>query len=150
MNAKRESAQSNPAESNTFFRRAVAAARSVINDADRLVDLVEEATRKLDAADRRGPLSSALADAGALFRMIRAYARRTYTTIPWESLVLAVAALLYFVSPIDLVPDWIPVIGYLDDAAVIAFVAWSIRADLDKFREWEAHQKGGPDGEAST
>ena len=91
-----------------------------------------------------------LADAGALFRMIRACAKRTYSATPWESLVLAVAALVYFVSPIDLIPDPIPVIGYIDDAAVIAFVALSIRSDLDNFRKWEAQSKEGPDGETST
>jgi len=137
-------------ESNTFFRRALEAARSIAQSADRLLDLVEEATRKLDAAESPGPLTSVLADAGALFRMIRACAKRTYTATPWESLVLAVAALVYFVSPIDLIPDPIPVIGYIDDAAVIAFVALSIRSDLDNFRKWEAQSKEGPDGETST
>ena len=85
-------------ESNTFFKRALEAARSIAQSADRLLDLVEEATRKLDAAESPGPLTSVLADAGALFRMIRACAKRTYTATPWESLVLAVAALVYFVS----------------------------------------------------
>ena len=52
-------------ESNTFFRRALEAARSIAQSADRLLDLVEEATRKLDAAESPGPLTSVLADAGA-------------------------------------------------------------------------------------
>jgi uncharacterized membrane protein YkvA (DUF1232 family) len=36
--------------------------------------------------------------------------------------VLIVAALLYLISPVDLVPDWIPVAGLLDDAAIAGLV----------------------------
>jgi len=140
----------NPPQSNTFFRKALEAARPVAKSADRLLTLVEEATRTLDAEQNRGRLKAVLADAGALLRMIRAHAKREYTVVPWESLVLAVAALLYFVWPIDLFPDAIPVIGYVDDAAVISFVVSSIRSDLDAFRGWEAGRNEDPNGETST
>ena len=48
----------------------------------------------------------------------------------WTSKVLVAAALAYVISPIDLIPDFIPVIGYLDDIAVIALVAGVVGADL--------------------
>jgi uncharacterized membrane protein YkvA (DUF1232 family) len=51
---------------------------------------------------------------------------------------LSSTALLYFVTPSDLFPDFIPVAGYVDDATIIAFVVNAIKADLDKFLEWEA------------
>ncbi len=43
------------------------------------------------------------------------------------------AALLYFVNPIDLVPDFLPLVGYLDDAAIIAVCFKIIQADLRKY-----------------
>jgi len=76
----------------------------------------------------------------ALFRLLQAYIRHEYTDIPWGSIVLVVVAIFYFVSPIDLIPDWIPIAGYLDDAAVIAFVLSQIKVDLDNFLKWEAEQ----------
>ena len=48
-----------------------------------------------------------------------------------------VAGLIYVVSPVDAIPDPIPVAGYLDDAAVIAWIIKSVRDELDAFREWE-------------
>ena len=141
---------SNPAESNPFFRRALEAARTIAQSADRLLDVVEEATRKLEAEENHGPLKSVLAEVGALFRMIRAYAKGRYTAVPWESLVLGVAALVYFLSPLDLIPDFIPVIGYVDDVAVLGFVLIAIQSDLNDFRAWEACAKEDGGGETNT
>ena len=54
--------------------------------------------------------------------------------------MLVVVAVIYFVSPVDLVPDIIPVAGLVDDAGVIAFVVAQIKADLDNFLVWETEQ----------
>ena len=81
----------------------------------------------------------------ALLRLLQAYLHGEYTRIPWASVVSATAAVLYFVMPIDLIPDFIPVGGFVDDASVIAFVAAQIREDLDRFLQWEAAQEAGRD-----
>ncbi len=49
-----------------------------------------------------------------------------------------VGGLIYVVSPVDVIPDAIPVAGVLDDAVVIAWVIKAVRDELDAFREWEA------------
>jgi uncharacterized membrane protein YkvA (DUF1232 family) len=72
----------------------------------------------------------------ALARMLRAYARHEYTDIPWRSLVMVAAALLYFLMPLDFIPDFL-LGGLVDDAAVIAFVVRQIRRDLEGFLAWE-------------
>lgn len=51
-----------------------------------------------------------------------------------------VAALIYFVSPFDLIPDYISVVGYVDDAAVVAFVISKISGDVEKYRLWKKQQ----------
>lgn len=76
----------------------------------------------------------------ALFRLIRAWVKGEYQ-VPWRTIVLAIAAIIYLVNPFDAIPDFIPVFGYVDDAAVIAFVINSIRGDLDEFLEWERLKK---------
>ncbi len=73
----------------------------------------------------------------ALIRMLRAWAAGTYRQVPKRSAVFGLAALIYFVSPIDAIADFIPVIGLLDDVTVLAFVLNAIAHDLDDFRAWE-------------
>jgi uncharacterized membrane protein YkvA (DUF1232 family) len=103
-----------------------------------------KATEKLlkDVQDKahKGPLASHLHNITTLIRMVRAYVKGEYREVPWESIAIAIGALIYFLSPIDLIPDVIPVAGYADDAAVIALVVASLSTDLLKFRDWEASQ----------
>ncbi len=60
-----------------------------------------------------------------------------YTGLSVHKLVTIVAALLYLISPLDVIPDFIPVVGYVDDAAVIAWVLKSIAEELKDFKSWE-------------
>ena len=50
------------------------------------------------------------------------------------------AALIYFLNPFDLIPDFLPTLGLVDDATLVALVVASISEDLARFREWEAEQ----------
>lgn len=70
-------------------------------------------------------------------RMTKAWALREYRTVPWKSLVYIVGAIVYFVNPIDVIPDVLGGIGFIDDAAVAAAVVRTVQAQLDAFREWE-------------
>lgn len=77
-------------------------------------------------------------DLETLIRMSRASLEFKYIGASEPALGLSLAAISYFVSADDAIPDFIPVIGYQDDAAVIAFVADQLKEDLRAFREWEA------------
>jgi len=100
-----------------------------------LAAVVEKAKKR---QDKKGPLVEVWERLKALSRLVNAFVRKEYKEVPWQSLVLSSMALLYFVTPSDLFPDFIPVAGYVDDATIIAFVVNAIKADLDKFLEWEA------------
>lgn len=73
----------------------------------------------------------------ASFRLVRAWLRGEYP-MPWRRPLfwLAIAA-LYFICPLDLLPDWIPFAGWLDDAAVLALVLRAVRQELERFIAWE-------------
>jgi uncharacterized membrane protein YkvA (DUF1232 family) len=75
-----------------------------------------------------------------LGRMVRAYADGSYRDVNAGSIALAVAAILYFVTPLDLIPDAIPGAGFVDDATVIAFVLARLQLELDRFAMWERSQ----------
>lgn len=73
--------------------------------------------------------------------LVKHYATKEYTDFPMASLIAVVAALVYFISPIDLIPDGIPIAGYVDDALVVA-VCWSIvETDVDSYLEWRDNNK---------
>lgn len=94
--------------------------------------------RALFQAGARRDLAAALRhDLDRLSRLARAWAEGRYRKVPWRTLAMATGALVYFVNPFDAVPDFLVGIGYLDDATVLAFVAGSLRDDLDRFSEWE-------------
>lgn len=83
-------------------------------------------------------LTAVAYDASALVRMARAAVTGRYRHLPRRSLIAAVAAAIYFLDPLDAIPDFIPVIGFVDDAAVLAWVVSRVRKDLNEFLVWEA------------
>ncbi len=72
-----------------------------------------------------------------MFSLIRDYRNGTYTEIPWKSIAAIAGALLYVLTPLDLIPDFIPVVGLLDDAGVIAACLKLVSDDLDDYAAWK-------------
>ncbi len=70
-------------------------------------------------------------------RMIRNYVAGKYTVMPWKSVVLIVAGLIYFITPIDLIPDFIPALGLIDDISMITFIYRSLHQDIEEYLKWE-------------
>jgi uncharacterized membrane protein YkvA (DUF1232 family) len=73
----------------------------------------------------------------ALLRLLTAWAHGRYKIVPWRTLLFALAGILYFLDPLDLIPDPIPLVGYLDDAGVLALVVKAIQKDIDRFLDLE-------------
>lgn len=111
-------------------------AQEVLSDLKKTADLIEQASEKARA--KAGTLRAVWRDLQDLFRLLRAWANRSYTLVPWRAVVVALAGVLYFVNPMDIAPDFVPFVGYIDDATVIAFVVRSIQKELERFRAWEA------------
>lgn len=72
-----------------------------------------------------------------LGRLSGAYATGKYRTIPWKAVMTVLAAIIYFLNPIDLIPDFIPGVGLTDDFTVLLWVYNTLSSEIDKFLEWE-------------
>lgn len=69
-----------------------------------------------------------------------AYWRGEYRAISGKAIVSVVAGLMYFLSPVDAIPDFIPVLGMLDDIAVLAWLMKTLDDELNAFRLWRNRQ----------
>ncbi len=121
-----------------LFARLKEHASAYLRDPDKLHDLVQKAKGKAEAAGGNRALQDMWQSLLALLRLLRAYASGQYRNVPAKSLVLIVAGILYFVMPIDVIPDFVIGLGFLDDAAVLAWVVSSVRTVLSDFERWES------------
>jgi uncharacterized membrane protein YkvA (DUF1232 family) len=121
----------------------------IMPDEEYTKDLAEETT--IEDADRviqkEGKLATILASVGQLKKyrkmgeimlmMIKDYRNGSYKAVPWMTVAAAVAGLLYVLSPIDLIPDFIPILGYVDDLTVMTIIVGWIDTDLHKYMDWK-------------
>jgi uncharacterized membrane protein YkvA (DUF1232 family) len=70
------------------------------------------------------------------FEMLKDYKQKKYRNVPWKAIAMVITALLYFLNPLDIIPDFMGVIGFTDDAIVLAFVFKSLRDELVKYCDW--------------
>lgn len=118
------------------FRRATAEAEAYAADPQRLRKLLEDAVGKLNVIPR-GPFGEAWPYLLAMLRAARDYQTGDYRDMPRPKLLIVIAAIIYFVSPFDVIPDYLPVLGHIDDAFVVSLALKSVRTELDAFMAWE-------------
>jgi uncharacterized membrane protein YkvA (DUF1232 family) len=118
------------------FATAVVSAKTYVENPSRLRALFDEAAKEA-ASMPREPFAETWPYFQAMLRLIRAYAGGTYRDIPESTLVVIVAAIVYLVNPLDVIPDALPALGYLDDATVVALAVRRSRQALDDFMLWE-------------
>lgn len=125
-----------PALRSEAFARALREAKLRIAGTGGLRSLFERGAKKASSLPRHR-FKSEWPYLQAMLRLIGAYERGEYKQISNDDLIWIVAALNYLVDPFDLIPDNTPLIGFLDDAAVVGFVADKTRQTLDDFMIWE-------------
>ena len=122
----------------TDFDKAKKQAAGILQDPERLRSLIDSSVKKIkELRDNSDEMQNLREYADTFNRMLKAYSSKEYQKIPWKTILLIVAGIIYFVSPIDLIPDFIPVIGYLDDMTVLLWIANSAKGALEEFAEWE-------------
>ena len=112
-------------------------AASLLGDREKTMRLLDASrsllSRGVDPLDAKGMTGRLL----SLIRMVRCWVNREYKDVPWQTLVLVTASLVYLVTPVDAMPDFIPILGFTDDVAIISAVIASVGRDLERFLDWE-------------
>lgn len=119
-------------------RQGLGGAERLVRNPRELLILLTRAERRLDRVNV-GRLTPIKKDVQTLLRLMRAYGEGRYREVSGKNLALAGLAIMYLVSPLDVMPDFLPG-GFFDDAAVIGFVVKRIRNELAAFEIWEQAQ----------
>lgn len=107
--------------------------RKLLKNKDKLESMLSEIEVNLAKIPKVGNI---LADVPVLVSMVRAYIKGKYKAVPVKTIISIISALIYLISPVDIIPDFIPGVGYVDDAAVIAFVVKCVLSDIEDYRRW--------------
>jgi uncharacterized membrane protein YkvA (DUF1232 family) len=126
---------------NRFFASALRQASGAAGKRSRLLSLLGQFAVKLRGTRWNDLKAVSIKEKFFVFgRLLKAYSLGRYREVPWKTLLLVVAAIIYFVNPLDLVPDLVPLTGLTDDFAVLIWVYNSVSDEIEKFLAWEQSQ----------
>ena len=125
--------------SSPIFKSILNKAEGYLKQPLRIKQLLNDAYKKASEKKDFGTIAHEVwENLQTLGRLIKASVSGDYHGVPTSTLIGGVAVFLYFLTPIDFVPDFIPVIGLLDDVSLLAWFMTSIKGEMEKFAEWEA------------
>ena len=100
-------------------------------DAQKVMDNQE----KIEKIASNNTLHKYLTDIRLYFQMLGDVFTGKYKKLPIGTIAAIVGTLLYVLSPVDFIPDFIPVIGYLDDAAMLGLCLNFTRFDVEEYKK---------------
>lgn len=140
------SAKMTEEKAESTLEKGFAAAEETIDDKEKLASMLEKLKVKMKSLPMFG---SVLANIPIMFKLLNSYTKNEYTDIPRRDLITIVSALSYLIAPIDLVPDFIPVIGLMDDMAIISVCVKATRHELERYLKWR-NANNNDSGEDTT
>ena len=109
-------------------------AEKMLKDDEKINRMLEQVEAKLMTVPAIGPILSEIV---TMICLVKDYTQKRYTNLPVGTIISVVGALAYFASPVDLFPDTLPVVGHLDDAAVLRLCLTLCESDISEYKEWK-------------
>ena len=113
-------------------------AQEVLNNTSKTDMMLINVEEKLKSIPKVG---GKLAKIPTFLSLVKCYITKEYSKVPTATIIAITSALLYFLVPSDMMPDFIPLIGYIDDASVISVCTTLVSHDLKKFTKWRDDKK---------
>ena len=111
-------------------------ADGLVSSKERLKNLATQAVRKLSGtASMR--IDRVREELILCIALVRSWMHGEYDGVSRQTIVAVTAALLYFVVPLDVIPDFLIGVGFIDDASVVGYVMTMLAAEMDTFRRWQ-------------
>ena len=118
----------------------IESASSKIHDID-LNKIISEEKKISDKSSRLdlGKFKKLINQIKLAMNLLKDFKNKKYTDVPWRTIAMLAASVMYFVNPFDIMPDLLPVLGFADDAILFASLFKSIQADLEKYCHWKGY-----------
>lgn len=110
---------------------------ALVSNLKHLIGQEDKLKEKLEDNSYLEPFSD---DLMLFMSLIKDYYKGDYRKIPFKTISAGVIGAIYTLNPIDLIPDSIPFIGYVDDALVLRFFLKQAKKDLHKYKAWKQEQ----------
>ena len=93
------------------------------------------------AETKGGKLGKQFENFKLLWSLLKDYHNKDYPNAPWKLIAAIGFAVAYLISPIDVIPDLIPFVGFVDDASVFALVVAGFDSDINAYKDWLKRNK---------
>ena len=121
-----------------MFSDATDKAEKIVENKEKTQEVLDKATKK--AHKVKGALEKVWGNLILMFGIVASWIKGDYKDVPTGSIIAIIAALVYLICPIDVIPDFIPGVGYIDDVFVIGLVVAQVIKDLEKYKKWKDNQ----------
>lgn len=120
------------------FKFALRRAEILLGNRTRLILLVGQIAAKIYSLEDKGKVAQDVKQKMfVLWRLLKAYAKGQYNLLSWKAILYIVAATVYFINPADVIPDIVPLSGFVDDLSILLWTYSSLQSELDRFIQWE-------------
>lgn len=110
---------------------------AVVNGTGKTLEFIDKAARKLEPLTGLPIIGGTIADVQDIISMLDDYYHGRYKKIPTAALLGSLGIIAYLVSPFDLIPDNVPILGFIDDAFIInTVVTLCVDKELERYRQW--------------
>lgn len=127
--------QFNVDEAREIIESGIAQAQEILSDPEKINDLLKQLEQKVK--ELPSSMGEALGNIPLMAQMVKGYVTQEYTDVSPKVVASLVSAFVYVVAKKDVVPDTVPVLGLVDDVAVVALAMKINEAELDAFKQWQ-------------
>lgn len=112
-------------------------AEKIINNTEKTKKLIDDAMEKVNKISK-GPVEEVWGSILIFFDLLTDWLKGNYKNVPLGSIIMILASIIYFLTPFDIIPDFIVGLGYIDDMAVISYTFRQLQTDIDKYLVWRS------------
>jgi uncharacterized membrane protein YkvA (DUF1232 family) len=123
-----------------FYSKSVNKASRLSQNSAGVFQLLKIVLEKVKKEGGNGLINKALAKVLLMVNLVKSYTAGQYKDIETKNIVFIIAGLIYLVMPIDFIPDFLPVLGFADDVALLIFIFNALNAEIERYELWQANK----------